>query len=181
MKLLALASAALALLVGGTPKAQAKNLSVAHACPGIVKGIYYYRGSARKWERMMGHRPSKSDFNASLVYSCKYATWVAHTWASRAAKNREEYVHWIATQNDPEYQICAVFGRYCSQAKAVAWCEGKFNPYAENGQYLGTFQMGEHERSIYGHGYTVRAQAEAAYRYFIASGSDWSPWQCKPW
>ena len=79
--------------------------------------------------------------------------------------------------------IYQVFGPYASQAMAVARCEtgGTFSIYAQNGQYLGLFQMGSHERYTYGHGYSALAQARAAYRYFLASGKDWSPWSCKPW
>lgn len=75
-----------------------------------------------------------------------------------------------------------VFGVYGSQAIAVADCEtgGTFSVYAQNGQYLGLFQMGSSERATYGHGSTALEQARAAYRYFVASGRDWSPWDCKP-
>ncbi len=76
--------------------------------------------------------------------------------------------------------ICVIFGDYCSQALSVAWCESRHTPNAYNGQYLGLFQMGSSERSIYGHGASSIEQAKAAYRYFVASGRDWSPWACKP-
>lgn len=66
------------------------------------------------------------------------------------------------------------------QAITVAACESTFNTHAVNGQYRGIFQMGEWERATYGHGWTPRAQARAAHRYFVASGRDWSPWECKP-
>lgn len=76
--------------------------------------------------------------------------------------------------------ICRVFGpRYCGEALRVAWCESRWLTWARNGQYQGTFQMGNHERRAYGHGTSARAQAEAARRYFIASGRDWSPWACR--
>jgi len=78
--------------------------------------------------------------------------------------------------------ICKVFGPYCKQALAVAWCESKWYVWAGNGQYLGLFQMGSYARSRYGH-HTTNAwkQARYAYRYFVDSGKDWSPWSCKPW
>jgi hypothetical protein len=79
--------------------------------------------------------------------------------------------------------VCYYFGGYCSQAMKVAYCEtgGSYSPWAQNGQYLGIFQMGSHERATYGHGNNVWAQAKAAYAYFVDSGKDWSPWTCKPW
>lgn len=75
-----------------------------------------------------------------------------------------------------------VFGYYSDQAMRVVRCEtgGTYSVYAHNGQYLGLFQMGSNERATYGHGYTALAQAKAAYRYFVDSGRDWSPWSCKP-
>lgn len=78
--------------------------------------------------------------------------------------------------------ICAVFGPYCSQAVRVASCEtgGTFSVSASNGQYLGLFQMGDYARSRYGHGSDPWTQARAAFAYFVASGRDWSPWECKP-
>lgn len=79
--------------------------------------------------------------------------------------------------------IYQVFGPYASQAMVVARCEtgGTYSVYAHNGQYLGLFQMGSNERYMYGHGYTALQQARAAYRYFLASGRDWSPWACRPY
>ena len=76
--------------------------------------------------------------------------------------------------------ICKVFGPYCAQALRVSWCESHWYVWAGNGQYLGIFQMGSSERRIYGHGPGAWKQAKSAYRYFVASGRDWSPWSCKP-
>lgn len=78
--------------------------------------------------------------------------------------------------------ISYVFGVYASQAISVARCEsgGTFSVYASNGQYLGFFQMGDYARSKYGHSNIPYYQARSAYAYFKDSGSDWSPWECKP-
>jgi hypothetical protein len=81
----------------------------------------------------------------------------------------------------PQAAICDVFDRYCGQAVQVAWCESRLHTDAENGQYLGLFQMGSSARGLYGHGPTAHEQAVAAHRYFVSSGRDWSPWSCKPW
>jgi len=56
----------------------------------------------------------------------------------------------------------------------------KGSVWAENGQYLGLFQMGDFARGAYGHGHTALEQARSAYAYFVASGRDWSPWECQP-
>ena len=65
--------------------------------------------------------------------------------------------------------------------REVARCESRLTTSAQNGQYLGLFQMGSSERRLFGHGTTAIAQVRAAHRYFVASGRDWSPWSCKPW
>jgi hypothetical protein len=53
---------------------------------------------------------------------------------------------------------------------------------AKNGQYEGMFQMGTEERKKWGHGPDPWKQAIAAFRYYVASGRDWSPWdpRCQP-
>lgn len=76
--------------------------------------------------------------------------------------------------------ICKVFGPYCNEALRVSWCESRWDVRAENGQYLGLFQMGYRARVKYGHSLNAWVQARAAKRYFIDSGKDWSPWSCKP-
>jgi hypothetical protein len=77
--------------------------------------------------------------------------------------------------------ICKVFGPYCKQAITVSRCESGLTIGATNGQYLGLFQMGSYARSKYGHAWHPWGQARSAYRYFVDSGKDWSPWTCKPW
>ncbi len=79
----------------------------------------------------------------------------------------------------PRTAICGVFGRYCRQAVAVAWCESRLSTAAQNGQYLGLFQMGSNERQLFGHGESAYDQSQAAHRYFVSSGRDWSPWGCR--
>ena len=81
----------------------------------------------------------------------------------------------------PAKAICHVFGAYCKEALQVARCESGYRTTAENGQYRGLFQMGSSERQLFGHGGSALQQARAAYRYFVRSGRDWSPWSCKPW
>jgi hypothetical protein len=81
----------------------------------------------------------------------------------------------------PEHVICRVFGSYCREALAVSRCESGLSTTAQNGQYLGLFQMGSTERRLFGHGPSAVEQAQAAHKYFVASGRGWGPWSCKPW
>jgi hypothetical protein len=72
------------------------------------------------------------------------------------------------------------FGPHWKEAAIVSWGEGSWHWNAENGQYLGTFQMGTRERGLYGHSNTLVGQVAAAAKYWRKSGKDWSPWDCKP-
>jgi len=67
------------------------------------------------------------------------------------------------------------------QAYEVAGCEtgNTYDIWASNGQYKGLWQMGAHERKLFGHGWNAWDQAKAAHKYYIASGRDWSPWSCR--
>lgn len=189
MKLLI--TSALVLLLSGVPTANAKELrvSVARGCPGIVHGVYYYRNAAHRWETKLHRDWTKSTFDASLIKSCKYTIWVAHKWKRLAHKEHIAWDNFLAEQararrileTDPIRAICYVFGPYCQQALTVANCESGYSTEAVNGQYLGLFQMGDWERSKYGHGPTAIQQAKAAYAYFVDAGHSWGPWQCKPY
>ena len=106
----------------------------------------------------------------------------------RAAAAKIAVTHGVQTRRlaaveaaTPQNAICQVFGDYCQQALAVSRCESGLRTDAQNGQYLGLFQMGSSERRLFGHGQSAAAQARAAHRYFVASGHDWGPWSCKPW
>ena len=93
------------------------------------------------------------------------------------AKIRERSNRRLASMQ-PKAAICDVFGEYCHEALAVARCESRLSTSAQNGQYLGLFQMGSSERRLFGHGPSAREQAIAAHKYFVRSGRDWSPWSC---
>lgn len=180
---LALTLALLAFGASGTT-AQAKSNAVAFKCPGIVKGVNFYKHTTWKWQDKLGVARTKSYFNPHRVTSCGYSKWVAQKWIGRsliAKWKYEQYLNYLETiSRDPVKAICSVFGSHCSEAITVASCESGLSPNAANGQYLGAFQMGSSERATYGHGSTVLDQAKAAYKYFVASGKDWSPWECKP-
>jgi len=107
---------------------------------------------------------------------CHYLRWLRALWAARA----DATWHLVVKLSAPEAAIRHVFGRYAEEAIAVAECESGLSRHALNGQYRGLFQMGSYARSRYGHGETALEQARSAYRYFVASGRDWSPWSCRP-
>jgi hypothetical protein len=115
------------------------------------------------------------------------AIWVFWVWAIGYAADAE--AHYQPGVHNTRHAInlawCGRSNNYCwqsQQAWSVARCEtgGTFSVWANNGQYLGLFQMGSYARSTYGHSHHPWGQARAAHRYYVASGRDWSPWECKP-
>lgn len=116
--------------------------------------------------------------HAASLQRTKRKAAAARATIARRAKERKLAAVAAAT---PKQVICRVFGDYCEEALAVSRCESGFQTDAQNGQYLGLFQMGSSERRIFGHGSSPAVQVAAAHRYFVASGRDWSPWSCKPW
>jgi hypothetical protein len=138
-----------------------------------------FRDKTWHWQDKLYKKRTTTSYSERRVKGKKYLKWAAKLWKKRAAKHYKLY----ASLQDPKKAICYIFGPYCRDALKVAGCESghTYSVNAQNGQYLGMFQMGAYARSRYGHGYTPLEQAHAAYLYFVASGRDWSPWQCRPW
>ena len=134
---------------------------------------------ARAWahQDFLELRRDRTARRARTATSCSYLRWIARRWSLRA----RAYWRVVVYVRTPEGAIRFVFREYAAQALGVARCESghAMTPRAHNGQYLGMFQMGAHERRTYGHGPTPLEQARAAHRYFVASGRDWSPWACR--
>lgn len=133
------------------------------------------RARTHRCERELSLR--RTPVSQEPISGNRYAGWVLRLWTERARVT----CSLVRVLRDPRAAILAVFGPvYGPGAIVVATCEGGLRPNAENGQYRGTFQMGSSERARFGHSSSVLGQARAAYRYFVASGRDWSPWQCRP-
>jgi hypothetical protein len=147
-----------------------------------VAALRKYRGTIRFYENRRSllstsdqrSRAAKS----SLAYARNRARQLTKTVAALRAKVDVRRAQRLV-KLPPRSAICTVFGPYCEEALAVAWCESRFRTTAQNGQYLGLFQMGSYERQLFGHGRSARDQALAAHRYFVRSGRDWSPWGCR--
>lgn len=143
--------------------------------PGLMHQIDDRRRAAWHWQDELGYPRTRSANREHVVRGCEYLHWVLRRWAGLADAMWREWVE----LREPEAAICHVFGEYCSEALRVSWCESRHTTTAHNGQYLGLFQMGYWERRRFGHGSTALEQARAAYRYFVESGRDWSPWSCR--
>ncbi len=158
--------------------AEGSNTKSKNNCGDVRKGIRYYRDTAWNNEQALGlaRSPYAGSENAA---SCRYVIWAVNRWKERSHSSGRKLRE---LNGNPRKAICYVFGDYCSQALRVSGCETghTYHIHAQNGQYLGLFQMGSYARSTYGHGYTALEQSRAAYAYFVNSGRDWSPWSCKP-
>jgi hypothetical protein len=146
-----------------------------------VAALRKHRGTIRFFEThrsLLSSREHRTDATSALRYAKLRARQLNTTIAAlrgkiatREARRRESL--------PPKTAICNVFGSHCDEAVAVAWCESRLQTTAQNGQYLGLFQMGSYERQLFGHGSSAQDQAVAAHRYFVRSGRDWSPWGCR--
>jgi hypothetical protein len=149
-----------------------QKLAAARKCRGTIA---FFR--SHRW--LLSSDEHRQDANAALRRAERRLAELTKTiTALRSAIEEREARRRAA--DSPKAAICDVFGRDCRQAIDVAWCESRLTTTAQNGQYLGLFQMGSYERQLFGHGSTARVQAEAAHAYFVHSGRDWSPWSCKP-
>jgi len=163
-----------ALVPAGTTSASLTDAQLSQ----LRDGIGFYRD--RTWEAQaeLGVDRTPTAYADRWAVGRRYLVWVADLWRTRAAEHAGRVRELNA---DPRKAIRHVFGRYASEALGVSGCEtgGTYHVGATNGQYQGIFQMGAWERSRYGHGPTALEQARAAYRYFVDSGRDWSPWACR--
>ena len=143
----------------------------------IRHGIADRRNATWRHQDAVDVDRTRSARREQATHSCAYLHWLKALWAGRAD---HAWRFFVELRDDPAAAIRHVFGEYADQALDVSWCESKHDVTAGVGkhQYLGLFQMGSSERSIYGHGWTALEQARAAWRYFVSSGRDWSPWSC---
>lgn len=142
--------------------------------------LYFFR--THRWLLVSRHNRSAAwrevrFHRAQLAWTTRE---LRQTRRAIAVRKQRELAARIAAAS-PANAIRIVFGRYAADALEVARCESGLSTAAQNGQYVGLFQMGSSERIRYGHGPTAHEQALAAYRYFMSSGRDWSPWGCKPY
>ena len=136
--------------------------------------IHFFRTHRSLFSAMAQRKAARSN----LAYAERRASQLARTVVTLRAKLHARDTRKLASL-PPRKAICTVFEGHCQEAIAVAWCESHLSTTAQNGQYLGLFQMGSYERRLFGHGSTAHEQAVAAHRYFVRSGHDWSPWSCR--
>jgi len=161
-----------------TPSAgQTTVIPESSKCTGTKPYLIEKRQATWKWQDAVYVSRTRTSYAERRSTCGPYLKWVAQLWAGRA----DSSFRFHTSLQNPKDAICHVFGIYCTEALAVADCESHLSIWAENGQYLGLFQMGSSERRIYGHSNEPLGQARAAYAYFVASGRDWSPWSCKPY
>jgi hypothetical protein len=146
-----------------------------------LAALHRYRGTIRFYRThrsLLSSAASRTDSQSKLAYAERRARELVKTVAALRAKLHVRNTRRLASL-PPRQAICAVFADDCRAAIAVAWCESHLQTTAQNGQYLGLFQMGAYERRLFGHGPSAHEQAVAAHRYFVRSGRDWSPWSCR--
>ena len=179
--------ASAATMQGGTTQAPRKAkveqraLTLDEHLERKVAALRKYRGTVKFFENrrsLFVASAEQTQARSSLAHAKKRVRQLTKTVTALRAKVRARMAQKLASL-PPRAAICTVFGSYCQEALAIAWCESRLSTRAQNGQYLGLFQMGSYERRLFGHGQSARDQAVAAHRYFVRSGRDWSPWACR--
>jgi hypothetical protein len=182
-----LVTQAAAAAMQANPASTPRKASVAKRTPPLDQQlerklvlIRKYRGTIRFFKThrtLFSSADHRHTAKSKLAYAERRARQLERTIVVLRAKVRKRDARrWASLP--PRAAICNVFGSYCEEAVAVASCESRLQTTAQNGQYLGLFQMGSYERRLFGHGSSAREQALAAHRYFLRSGRDWSPWSC---
>jgi hypothetical protein len=166
----------------------ARSYSLGHRIAHVKRAIHRSRSTIRFFDnhpRLLAtakHRPPGRAVLRSARRRLSRSTHALAVLERAVARRNARRLARRLAKAPPRAAICHVFGRrYCREALTVSWCESRHSTTAQNGQYLGLFQMGSWERQLFGHGATAHEQAAAAHRYFVLSGRDWSPWGCKPW
>lgn len=178
MKFAVSIATAVAALVIFSPGVVFGGNSQVKDCKVTPQAVAMKREATWKWQKQAKVDRTPTRYLERRANTCVRLRYLMRLWAERAHRN---YKLVQRLESRPRFAIRWVFGRYSEQALNVAWCESRLSVWAQNGQYLGLFQMGSYERQVFGHGTTAIAQARAAHRYFVRSGRDWSPWSCNPW
>ena len=94
---------------------------------------------------------------------------------------------WTRTQLHVYQAIRNVFPKRYVQARRVFWCESRYDPWAQNGQYVGVPQLSAAWRAYFLHfgldtsGGHWHAQLVAAHLIFRGSHYTWRQWECQPY
>lgn len=88
------------------------------------------------------------------------------------------------SQREVKHLIRHVWHRHYRAAQRVAYCESRYDRHAQNGQYLGVYQLSEswrwYFRRLYPRwhdvAYTPGENVRAAHAIWLGQG--WSSWTC---
>lgn len=129
-KLLVLSVIVLTVMSTGiaTNTAHAENTRV--MCPGVIKGVTFYRNATWKWQGKLGIAQSK--ISVKHFHSCDFARWAAHKWMKQASLHRVRYVKYrkSLTGFPPHHSLWVCIGSF----------EGGVTSVNPNGHY-GMLQM----------------------------------------
>lgn len=161
-------------MTGGTSTANAEKVQV--KCPGIVKGVNYYRQATWQWQDKLDIERTRAA--RETFHSCKFARWTAHLWMKRARVHRQKYHRHVILMKKWRAQ-----GSVTSDWACIHRYEGAWDANTGNG-YYGGLQMNLVFQRSYGPEFMARwgtadnwpvwAQVIAANRAKKVRG--YSPW-----
>lgn len=172
LTVVALTLMAVSLTLGSPPASSHRVVASTPTAAPIVHATDHGRWKTWACQDQLGRARTATVYSDRSSPSRPYRRWVKRLWEKRATF----YCKAAADLTDPVRAIRSVFGDASDAALAIARCESGLSTRAQNGQYLGMFQMGDYARSQYGHSHTALGQARAAYAYYQDAG--WGPWEC---
>ncbi|MBA2706562.1 MAG: hypothetical protein H0U59_01990, partial [Gemmatimonadaceae bacterium] len=113
-------------------------------CVSARRGLAFYRIRRASWLELRG---ISTKVKLSIPRGCAHVLWQAKRAREKSHAARLAFYEWLEKRKerrtwDVSYAINYVFGPYASQAHRVVSCESGHSTTAQNGQYLGLFQMG---------------------------------------
>ena len=133
-----------------------------------LAAIRKYRGTIRFFKthrRILSSAEHRTSARSAVAHAELRVRQLTTTIAALRSKIRNR----DARRRDglpPKAAICSVFGRTAG-GRRRGLVRVAPRDAAQNGQYLGLFQMGSYERRLFGHGSSAHDQAMAARRYFV--------------
>jgi hypothetical protein len=152
--------------------------------------IVLVTGTARADEAPPVLRPTPLVFIAPppvlvVVRQTRYHGHTAAEWAARyhartrqlLSTRRRLRQRWKPTVDYALRLAHAVSGVPLAELRTVSWCESRFDPFAQNGKYLGIFQLGWAPFGLSPFDPIANALSAAL---TVKHDGGWRQWECSP-
>lgn len=122
-KLLVIGIVSLAVLGGGVATNTAHAENTRAMCPGIIRGVNFYRQTTWTWQEKLGLAKTRAAHKR--FHSCKFALWTAHRWMKRSSALRIRHIRYLQYRRS---QTLITSDWQCIHSHEGDWEDGG-NPY----------------------------------------------------